>query len=145
MHVLQQLTTEPVTVYMPAKVCLVQMQLRVGPPAHTGALVAARALDRPHADARARGQQGAGVCTHRAAHRRHLRVSARHPATLAPSAPQVVKNNWYGFLSWMGNMEGVIWKDVDEYDQVTTYDLVSNDLPSHPDSVQVRTRLVATG
>jgi hypothetical protein len=38
----------------------------------------------------------------------------------------VVKNNWYGFLSWMGKMEGVIWKDVDDYDKVTTYDLVGS-------------------
>lgn len=37
---------------------------------------------------------------------------------------QVVKNNWYGFLSWMGQLEGVIWKEVAEYDKTTTYDLV---------------------
>lgn len=39
--------------------------------------------------------------------------------------PQVVKNNWYGFLSWIGKMDGVVWKDCEEYDGVTTYDLVS--------------------
>lgn len=48
-----------------------------------------------------------------------------------PCLPQVVKSNWYGFLSWMGNMEGVVWKDVDDYDKVTMYDLVSqHDAPA---------------
>lgn len=39
---------------------------------------------------------------------------------------QVVQKNWYGFLSWMGNMEGVVFKDCSRYDGVTTYDLVSS-------------------
>ncbi|GBF89288.1 hypothetical protein Rsub_02165 [Raphidocelis subcapitata] len=37
---------------------------------------------------------------------------------------KVVKANWYGFLSWMGEMEDVRLIDSNNYDGVTHYDLV---------------------
>jgi hypothetical protein len=37
---------------------------------------------------------------------------------------KVIKNNWYGFMSWLGTKEGYIWKDSTEYDGTTKYDLV---------------------
>jgi hypothetical protein len=41
-------------------------------------------------------------------------------------SPQVVKANWYGFLSWMGDMEDVRLIDSNNYDGVTHYDLVGH-------------------
>jgi len=52
------------------------------------------------------------------------------PTPTQPNQPQsdphhqVVKNNWYGFLSWMDKMEGVKMMDSNDYDGVSTYDLV---------------------
>ena len=43
-----------------------------------------------------------------------------------------MKQNWYGFLSWMGDMDGVRWRDVDEYDKATAYDLVWMVTPEFP-------------
>jgi hypothetical protein len=37
---------------------------------------------------------------------------------------RVMKTDWYGFKSWMGKRQGVIWKDCKEYDGKTQYDLV---------------------
>lgn len=37
---------------------------------------------------------------------------------------KVVKTNWYGFFSWMGNNKSIRFKECKEYDGVTTYDLV---------------------
>ncbi len=50
--------------------------------------------------------------------------TASNRPTNRPANRQVVKNNWYGFLSWMGDMEGLILMDSNNYDKVTTYDLV---------------------
>lgn len=63
----------------------------------------------------------------------HLEVvaGAMHILKTLTSAPvtvylpaKVMKTNWYGFRSWLGDKEGFIWKDCKEYDGTTTYDFV---------------------
>jgi hypothetical protein len=37
---------------------------------------------------------------------------------------KVMNTNWYGFKSWMGTQQGVIWKDCKDYDGKKQYDVV---------------------
>lgn len=55
----------------------------------------------------------------------HLHVVAGAMRVLQPltSAPvtvfltsKVIQNNWYGFMDWLGNAEGILYKELDDYD-----------------------------
>ena len=116
-HVLQQLTTEPVDVYLPPK---------VGPLARATIRTSNTGNNKTDGWPALRKEVlfRGGCCGRPAlASLGPLTRASRARFLSPPACPQVVRRNWYGFLSWVGRLGGVSWRDCDEY-AGDKYDLV---------------------